>query len=95
MIFRIGLHKSLANTYGAAGRIDEIPDNLKWDTSDPKNPKPLVDSAYLPNGDLYSGKGGQWASSPPKTQGGGNFDYAAIPSGAVYTAPDGTQRKKP
>ena len=64
--------------------------------SDPKNPKPTVDSAYLPNGDRYVGKGGQWASSPPKAQGGGgDFNYAAIPSGTVYTAPDGTQRKKP
>jgi hypothetical protein len=89
--FQNQLHKSVANTYGSAGRVDEIPDAMKWDTSDPSNPKPLVDAAYLPNGDKYAGKGGQWASNPPKS----NFDYAAIPSGAVYTAPDGTQRKKP
>ena len=76
--FQNRLHKSLANTYGASGRIDEIPDNLKWDTSDPKNPKPLVDSAYLPNGDLYSGKGGQWASQPPQGTGGGAAPAPAI-----------------
>ena len=94
--FQNNLHKTMANTYGAAGRVDEIPDTIKWDMSDPKNPKPTVDSAYLPNGDRYAGKGGQWASSPPKAQGGGgDFNYAAIPSGTVYTAPDGTQRKKP
>jgi len=73
--FQNTLHKSIANTYGAAGRVDEIPDSMKWDTSDPNNPKPLVDSTYLPNGSLYAG-GGQWASNPPK--GGG-----AAPSSAV------------
>jgi hypothetical protein len=89
--FQNQLHKTMNNTYGAAGRIDEIPDNMKWDMSDPNNPKPLVDSAYLPNGNKYAGNGGQWASNPPKS----NFDYASIPSGTVYTAPDGTQRRKP
>ena len=89
--FQNQLHKTIANTYGAAGRVDEIPDAMKWDMSNPNAPKPLVDSAYLPNGDKYGGSGGQWASSPPKA----NFDYAAIPSGTVYTAPDGTQRRKP
>ena len=76
--FQNRLHKSLANTYGASGRIDEMPDNLKWDTSDPKNPKPLVDSAYLPNGNLYSGKGGQWASQPPQGTGGGAAPAPAV-----------------
>jgi hypothetical protein len=74
--FQNTLHKSIANTYGAAGRVDEIPDSMRWDTSDPNNPKPLVDSTYLPNGSLYAG-GGQWASNPPKAQGGG------APSSAV------------
>jgi hypothetical protein len=69
--FQNRLHTGLVNTYGAAGRVDEIPDSLKWDTSDPNNPKPLVNSAYLPGGDLYAGKGGQWASNPPKAQGAG------------------------
>ena len=69
--FQNQLHKSVANTYGSAGRVDEIPDAMKWDTSDPNNPKPLVDAAYLPNGDKYAGKGGQWASNPPPKQGGG------------------------
>ena len=68
--FQNQLHKSVANTYGSAGRVDEIPDAMKWDTSDPNNPKPLVDAAYLPNGDKYAGKGGQWASNPPKAGGG-------------------------
>ena len=67
--FQNRLHKSLANTYGAAGRVDEMPDAIKWDTSDPNNPKPLVDAAYLPNGNIYAGKGGQWASSPPQELG--------------------------
>jgi len=73
--FQNQLNKSYVNTLGAAGRIDEIPDAMKWDTSDPNNPKPLVNSAYLPGGDLYAGHGGQWASNPPK--GGG------APSSAV------------
>jgi hypothetical protein len=66
--FQNRLHTGIVNTYGAAGRVDEIPDSLKWDMSDPKNPKPLVNSAYLPNGDLYAGHGGQWASNPPPKQ---------------------------
>ena len=74
--FQNNLHKTMANTYGAAGRVDEIPDAIKWDTSDPKNPKPMVDTAYLPNGDRYAGKGGQWANSPPA---GGN----AAPAPAI------------
>ena len=74
--FQKNLHKTIANTYGAAGRVDEIPDTIKWDTSDPRNPKPMVDTAYLPNGDRYAGKGGQWASSPPA---GGN----AAPAPAI------------
>jgi hypothetical protein len=74
--FQTQLHTTMANTYGAAGRVDEIPDSMKWDTSDPNNPKPLVDSAYLPNGNRYAG-GGQWASNPPKGGGGG------APSAAV------------
>jgi hypothetical protein len=89
--FQNNLHKTMANTYGAAGRVDEIPDSIKWDMSNPNAPKPLVDSAYLPNGNKYAGQGGQWAANPPKS----NFDYASIPSGTVYTAPDGTQRRKP
>jgi hypothetical protein len=74
--FQNQLNKSYVNTLGAAGRIDEIPDAMKWDTSDPNNPKPLVNSAYLPGGDLYAGHGGQWASNPPK--GGGGVPPAAI-----------------
>jgi hypothetical protein len=94
--FQNQLNKSYVNNLGAAGRLDEIPDNMKWDFSDPKNPKPLVNSAYLPGGDMYAGGGGQWASNPPKAgKEGEGFNYAAIPSGTVYTAPDGTQRRKP
>ena len=76
--FQNQLHKSVANTYGSAGRVDEIPDAMKWDTSDPSNPKPLVDAAYLPNGDKYAGKGGQWASNPPPKQGGGGAPPDAV-----------------
>ena len=76
--FQNQLHKSVANTYGSAGRVDEIPDAMKWDTSDPNNPKPLVDAAYLPNGDKYAGKGGQWASNPPPKQGGGGAPPDAV-----------------
>ena len=89
--FHNQLYKSIGNNLGSAGRLDDIPANMRWDTTDPNNPKPMVDSAYLPGGNMYSGGGGQWASSPPKS----NFDYATIPSGTVYTAPDGTQRRKP
>ena len=66
--FQTQLHKTMANTYGAAGRVNEIPDSMKWDMSNPSAPKPMVDSAYLPNGDKYAGQGGQWASQPPQTQ---------------------------
>jgi hypothetical protein len=76
--FQNQLNKSYVNTLGAAGRIDEIPDAMKWDTSDPNNPKPLVNSAYLPGGDLYAGHGGQWASNPPKGGGGGGAPPDAV-----------------
>jgi hypothetical protein len=76
--FQKQLHLTMNNTYGAAGRVDEIPDNLKWDMSNPNAPKPLVDTAYLPNGDKYAGSGGQWASNPPKAQGGGEAPSAAV-----------------
>ena len=69
----------MANAYGAAQRLDEVPDNLK----------PLVSSMYLPaqfdskgnqiraKGALYTGAGGDWAtkaseqaapSQPPQQQ---------------------------
>ena len=100
--FQNNLHKTMANTYGAAGRVDEIPDAIKWDASDPKNPKPMVDSAYLPNGDRYAGKGGQWASSPPKAQGGGGqpvqisgpSDIAKLPHGQPFIIPSGPNQGK-
>ena len=53
-----------ANAYGAAGRLDDVPDNLK----------PLVNPIYLPEqrdekgnvvrarGPLYTGAGGDWAT---------------------------------
>src|SRR5580704_7128622 len=84
--FQNTLHKSIANTYGAAGRVDEIPDSMRWDTSDPNNPKPMVDSTYLPNGGLYAGSGGQWASNPPKTQvAGGGGSSGGGGAGKIYT----------
>ena len=43
-----------ANALGAAGRVDEIPDNMK----------PFADRSYLPGGANYAGVGGQWASDP-------------------------------
>jgi hypothetical protein len=97
--FHKQLRKTMANTYGAAGRVDEIPDAIKWDMTDPKNPKPMVDTAYLPNGDKYGGKGGQWASQPPpptqiNTPADFSAAYSKLSSGATYTAPDGTQRRK-
>jgi hypothetical protein len=67
------LHKlnqtGMANAYGAAQRLDEVPDNLK----------PLVNPIYLPaqtdekgnqirpKGSLYSGFGGDWATKPLPT----------------------------
>ena len=96
--FQTQLHTTMANTYGAAGRVNEIPDSMKWDMSNPSAPKPLVDSAYLPKGDKYAGQGGEWASQPPQTQINTPADfsatYAKLSSGATYTAPDGTQRRK-
>ena len=100
--FQNQLHKSVANTYGSAGRVDEIPDAMKWDTSDPNNPKPLVDAAYLPNGDKYAGKGGQWASNPPPKQGGGGQpvqiggpdDIAKLARGTPFVIPSGPNQGK-
>jgi len=102
--FRTQLNKSYVNTLGAAGRTDEIPDNMKWDLSDPNNPKPLVNSAYLPNGDLYAGKGGQWASNPPPKQGTatanapatvqGPGDIAKLPRGTPFIIPSGPNQGK-
>jgi hypothetical protein len=57
---------AMANAYGAAQRLDEVPDNLK----------PLVNPIYLPaqndakgnqvrgKGPLYTGAGGDWATKP-------------------------------
>ena len=51
-------------------------------------------SPTLPNGQRNPYYNGATSDSVPKS-GGGGFNYAAIPSGTVYTAPDGTQRRKP
>jgi hypothetical protein len=97
--FQKQLHTTMANTYGAAGRVDEIPDSMKWDMGDPNNPKPLVDSAYLPNGNRYAG-GGQWASNPPKAQGGGPVqitgpdDIAKLARGTPFVIPSGPNQGK-
>jgi hypothetical protein len=98
--FQNTLHKSIANTYGAAGRTDEIPDSMKWDTSDPNNPKPIVDPAYLPGGNMYAGRGGQWAMNPPKAQGGGPVqitgpdDIAKLARGTPFVIPSGPNQGK-
>ena len=100
--FQNRIHTGMANNFGAAGRTDEIPDAMKWDMSDPNNPKPLVNSAYLPGGDLYAGKGGQWASSPPPKQGGGGQpvqisgpgDITKLARGTPFVIPSGPNQGK-
>ncbi len=92
--FQNQLHKSIGNTYGAAQDLDTIPEKYRWGSDG----QPLVDHSYLPGGPLYEGKGGDWVHSPPTQTAGGvptSFDYGKIPSGSVYTAPDGTRRRKP
>lgn len=94
------IHRGQANAYGAAQQLDSLPDNLKWDA----NGKPLMDAQYLPGGALYDGKGGQWSLNPPPKQGGTDFSkmsdsdaraaYDKLPTGTIYTGPDGKQYRK-
>jgi hypothetical protein len=59
------IHKGLANAYGAAGNLDAIPENLRWDSQG----NPLVDQSYRPGGQ-FAGQGGAWLNNPPpKSQG--------------------------
>jgi hypothetical protein len=63
------IHRGMANAYGAAGNLDAIPDNLKWDA----NGQPLVDQTFRPGGQ-FAGQGGAWLNNPPvkaPAQGGG------------------------
>jgi hypothetical protein len=100
------VHIGLANAYGAAGKLDAMPDNLKWGPDG----KPLVDQTFRPGGTFYI-NGGDWLNHPPAqgaqpAQGGGppptaintpgdfSATYNKLPSGATYTAPDGTTRRK-
>ena len=59
------IHKGMANAYGAAGNLDAIPENLRWD----QNGQPLVDQSYRPGGQ-FAGQGGDWLNHPPQKQGG-------------------------
>ena len=60
------LNAGLANSYGAAGQLDAIPDSLKFDA----NGQPLVNPIYRPGGSFYGGQGRAWTTQPqPKTQG--------------------------
>ena len=64
--YKTQLNKGMANALGAAGRLDEVPENQRG----------LVNSEYLPAGfdkdgkqirpagPLYAGQGGTWASQP-------------------------------
>ena len=96
--FQTQLHKTMANTYGAAGRVDEIPDAIKWDMTDPSTPSRWWILPICPRATSMPGEGGEWASQPPQTQINTPADFSAtyskLPSGATYTAPDGTQRRK-
>jgi hypothetical protein len=92
--FENQLNKSYVNNLGAAGRLDEVPDNLKWDFSSGKA-QPLVNSAYLPGGNMYAGTGGGWASSPPKIatiQSPG--DIAKLAHGTPFLIPSGPNQGK-
>ena len=64
----------IANAYGAAGQLDNVPDQYKFGADG----KPRVNQTYLPGGPLYAGNGGAWASQPPPRIGGG-----AVPAPAV------------
>ena len=92
--FQNQLHKSVANAYGSAGRVDEIPDAMKWDTSDPNNPKPLVDAAYLPNGDQIRRQGRAMGGQPTESAGrrrGGRFRSAAQATSPSFHTPSSFQ----
>jgi hypothetical protein len=55
------IHKGMANAYGAAGNLDAIPENLRFDASG----QPLVDPTFRPGGQ-FAGAGGAWLSHPPQ-----------------------------
>ena len=71
--FQNQIHTSIANNYGAQGNPDGVPDQYKFGSDG----KPLMNSAYLPGGNMYAGKGGQWASNPPPKSGGASADAVA------------------
>ena len=90
------IHKGMANAYGAAGDLDAIPENLRWDSQG----NPLVDQTYRPGGPLAA-RGGSWLSNPPpKAQGQGQpssqpvaitgpTDIAKLPHGQPFIIPSG------
>lgn len=78
------MKSALADAHGAAGALDALPDQYKWGPDG----QPLVNQEYRPGGDLYGGKGGAWSTQDF------NSTYNSLPSGAIYTGPDGLQHKK-
>ena len=82
--FQTQVKSALADAHGAAGALDALPDQYKWGPDG----QPLVNQEYRPGGDLYGGKGGAWSTQDF------NSTYNSLPSGAIYTGPDGLQHKK-
>jgi hypothetical protein len=92
-------HKAMANAYGAAGNLDAIPDNLKWD----QNGQPLVDQTFRPGGQ-FAGAGGAWLNNPPPKQGQGQpgspatiqspGDIAKLAKGTPFVIPSGPNQGK-
>jgi hypothetical protein len=78
---------AIANTKAAAGH--------QLTSQEAKSPY-LNRDFFDPYSSLHSGATiAKDSDKAAPQQGGGGFNYAAIPSGTVYTAPDGTQRRKP
>ena len=91
----------IANAYGAAGQLDNVPDQYKFGADG----KPRVNQTYLPGGPLYAGNGGAWASQPPprqQSQGAGAQpatisgpgDIAKLPHGQPFIIPSGPNQGK-
>ena len=70
--FQNQLHKSIGNTYGASQDLDSLPEKYRWGPDG----QPLVEHNYLPGGNLYEGKGGDWVKNPPKQTGSSSSSAA-------------------
>ena len=74
--FQNQLHKSIGNTYGASQDLDSLPEKYRWGPDG----QPLVEHNYLPGGNLYEGKGGDWVKNPPQRSGSSSSSAAPDPA---------------